>query len=165
MSSTLIALRKATTTVAARSLRCASTTAAPSVAIPSFTDLQAAWPTLEASKRSVISKTLDERMEGDWREMSLDEKKSAFYVSYGPHGPRTPRKDAPASKVLAGVAAVTLTTGVLFYTIRQYGQETPETMTREWQEKTNELMHEQKNNPITGMTSEGYSGKGMIQSD
>lgn len=37
-------------------------------------------------------------------------------------------------------------------------------MTREYQEKTNELMKEQKVEPITGFAAEGYKGPGAVQS-
>jgi cytochrome c oxidase subunit 4 len=35
-------------------------------------------------------------------------------------------------------------------------------MTTEWQEATNEYMKGQKANPITGISSEGYKGKGFV---
>ncbi|EDN09792.1 predicted protein [Histoplasma mississippiense (nom. inval.)] len=37
-------------------------------------------------------------------------------------------------------------------------------MTKEWQEATNEYAKREKMDPITGISSEGYSGKGHIQS-
>lgn len=38
------------------------------------------------------------------------------------------------------------------------------TMTKEWQEASNEIALEQKQNPITGIASENYKGKGHVQS-
>lgn len=35
-------------------------------------------------------------------------------------------------------------------------------MTPEWQEKTNEYLKSQNSNPITGISSEGYKGKGYL---
>ena len=40
--------------------------------------------------------------------------------------------------------------------------EKPHTMTPEWQEQTNEYLKSQKSNPITGISSEGYKGKGYL---
>lgn len=37
------------------------------------------------------------------------------------------------------------------------------TMTKEWQEATNRMMQEKNMNPITGISSTGYKGKGQIQ--
>ncbi|KAJ2727604.1 cytochrome c oxidase [Coemansia sp. D1744] len=39
----------------------------------------------------------------------------------------------------------------------------PRTMTREWQEATNKLAIERNLNPISGISSEGYKGKGFVQ--
>ena len=36
------------------------------------------------------------------------------------------------------------------------------TLTKEWQEATNKKMREQKANPLKGLTSEGYKGKGWV---
>jgi hypothetical protein len=38
------------------------------------------------------------------------------------------------------------------------------TMTKEWQEASNEIALEQKQNPITGIASDNYKGKGHVQS-
>ena len=53
----------------------------------------------------------------------------------------------------------------VFLFIRSFARPPPRTMNREWQEKTNEYLKEQKVEPITGYSSEGYKGKGAIQSD
>ena len=42
------------------------------------------------------------------------------------------------------------------------GEEKPLTTTKEWEEATNEYLREQKSNPITGISSEGYKGKGYV---
>lgn len=39
----------------------------------------------------------------------------------------------------------------------------PHTMTKEWQEASNELLKKQNIEPITGVGSKGYKGKGMVQ--
>ena len=36
------------------------------------------------------------------------------------------------------------------------------TTTNEWKEATNEYLKEQNSNPITGISSEGYKGKGYV---
>jgi cytochrome c oxidase subunit 4 len=42
--------------------------------------------------------------------------------------------------------------------------EKPKTLTPEWEEATNEYLKEQKSNPISGIGSEGYQGKGYVVS-
>ncbi|KAJ2900449.1 cytochrome c oxidase [Coemansia aciculifera] len=39
------------------------------------------------------------------------------------------------------------------------------TLTKEWQEESNRIAKEKKINPIHGISSEGYTGKGFVQSD
>ncbi|KAJ2849453.1 cytochrome c oxidase [Coemansia brasiliensis] len=39
----------------------------------------------------------------------------------------------------------------------------PRTMTKEWQEASNEYARERNINPISGVSSEGYKGKGFVQ--
>lgn len=40
------------------------------------------------------------------------------------------------------------------------GAEHPHTMSEEWRQKTTEYLKSQNSNPITGISSEGYKGKG-----
>jgi cytochrome c oxidase subunit 4 len=50
------------------------------------------------------------------------------------------------------------------YTIYFIAIEKPKTISKEWEEATNEYMKEQKMNPISGIASEGYQGKGYVVS-
>lgn len=52
---------------------------------------------------------------------------------------------------------------VAFYAIRLGGRPAPKTMSKEWQEASNEYLKEQKVEPVTGFAAEDYKGKGMIQ--
>lgn len=40
--------------------------------------------------------------------------------------------------------------------------EHPRTLNKEWEEATNERMRQQKANPITGISSEGYKGNSLL---
>ncbi|KAL8850196.1 MAG: hypothetical protein Q9221_004882 [Calogaya cf. arnoldii] len=96
--------------------------------------------------------------------MTLQEKKAAYWIAFGPHGPRSlPPPDQFKKTIwytLAGVAV----SGVIFLIIRQFARPAPKTMTAQYQAMTNEYLKGQKTEPITGISSEGYTGKGMIQS-
>jgi cytochrome c oxidase subunit 4 len=62
--------------------------------------------------------------------------------------------------VIAGVSvALAISTGI-FVVTRMYAQERPHTMSKEWREQTNEYLRKQKANPLTGMSSADYTGKG-----
>ncbi|MCJ1363928.1 Cytochrome c oxidase subunit 5A [Acarospora aff. strigata] len=47
---------------------------------------------------------------------------------------------------------------------RQFAREPPTTMTKAYQEQSNEYLKNQNTEPITGVSSEGYKGQGMVQS-
>lgn len=126
-------------------------------------NIETRWKTLSTAEQNTIAKQLEEAQKGDWKSLSLDEKKAAYYIAFGAHGPREPiTKPGHAMKVVAGVSGVLAVSGALFYAIRVNGQETPVTTTKEWEEATNEYLKSQKSNPITGISSEGYKGTGYV---
>ncbi|KZT19308.1 cytochrome c oxidase subunit IV [Neolentinus lepideus HHB14362 ss-1] len=153
----------------------ALTTAAPSVASGSssstsasvipLSNVEAQWEKMSSEEQLAVHQQLEAIQKKDWKELSIDEKKAAYYVAFGPHGPRAPI-NPPGSgvKIAFGTFALIATSGLIYYGVRQLGGPPPKTMTREWQEASNERAKEQKINPISGISSEGYSGKGFVQS-
>jgi len=99
----------------------------------------------------------------DWADLTLAEKKASYWIAFGPHGPRAPPPPGEARKIFiyttVGLGAATL----VWYFVRAFARPPPRTMDKEWQEKTNEYLKEQKVEPLTGISSEGYSGPGYIQ--
>ncbi|KAF9408998.1 Cytochrome c oxidase subunit 5A, partial [Entomortierella beljakovae] len=88
-----------------------------------------------------------------------------YWVAFGPHGARTPLTGPNHNlKVFAGTGAVVAAAGALFLWIRSKGGEKPKTTTKEWQEASNEYARENKINPISGVSSEGYKGAGFVAS-
>ncbi|KAG2201177.1 hypothetical protein INT46_001144 [Mucor plumbeus] len=128
-------------------------------------NIETRWKTLSTAEQNTIAKQLEEAQKGDWKSLSLDEKKAAYYIAFGAHGPREPlTKPGHGMKVFGGVAGVLAASGALFYAIRIGGQETPHTVSKEWEEKTNEYLKSQNSNPISGISSEGYKGDGYVVS-
>jgi len=110
-----------------------------------------------------VHEKLEQLQKKDWKELSIDEKKAAYYVAFGPHGPRTPASPpGTVYKVLLGTAAAVGVAASLFAAVRAAGSPEPKTMSKEWQEASNEKAKEQNMNPISGIASEGYSGKGFV---
>ncbi|KAI8379683.1 cytochrome c oxidase subunit IV [Radiomyces spectabilis] len=129
-------------------------------------NLESRWKTLSSAEQNTIAKQLEEAQAGDWKLLSADEKKAAYYIAFGAHGPREPlTKPGHAAKVVGGVAGVLAASAALFYAMRLGAKETPHTMSKEWEEKTNEYLKSQNSNPITGISSEGYKGKGYVVHD
>lgn len=88
----------------------------------------------------------------------------AYWIAFGPHGPRALPPPGETKRVVMYTIAGVGISFALFWGIRQLARPPPKTMSREWQEKTNEYLKEQKVEPITGYASEGYKGPGAIQS-
>ena len=131
----------------------------------------------------------------------MDEKKAAYYVAFGPHGPRTPvSPPGQGLKVLLSTLGLVGVAGSIAWGVRARGgcwcavrlvcvdlgfffvaPPPPKTLTREWQEASNDRAREQNLDPITGassppsffcarpltspsgISSEGYKGKGFVQ--
>ncbi|KAI7864457.1 cytochrome c oxidase subunit IV [Spinellus fusiger] len=129
-------------------------------------NLETRWKTLSTAEQNTIAKHLEEAQKADWKTLSLEDKKAAYYVAFGAHGPREPLTGPNNGlKVFGGVVGVIAVSGILFYGIRLKGKETPSTMNKEWQEATNEYLKSQNSNPITGISSEGYKGTGYVVSE
>ncbi|KAI9657152.1 MAG: Cytochrome c oxidase subunit 5A [Bathelium mastoideum] len=107
---------------------------------------------------------LRDRMKVDWHEMTLQEKKAAYWIAFGPHGPRALAPPGENWRIFAWVAGLVGVAAVVFAITRQFAGPPPKTMTKEYQEQTNEYLKSQNTEPITGISSEGYKGKGMVQS-
>jgi len=139
-----------------------ATSPSPSNAVIPLSNVEAQWEKLTAEEQLTVHQQLEEIQKKDWKTLSLDEKKAAYYVAFGPHGPRAdlhPPGSVP--KIIAATFAMVAAGGVLYGLARYFGGDA-KTMTKEWQEASNERAVEMKINPISGISSEGYSGKGFV---
>lgn len=93
--------------------------------------------------------------------------REAYYVAFGPHGPRTLPPPGEWKKVVMYTLASVGLTGFFFLTRELGARPAPKTMTPEWQEASNERMRAQAVEPLTGISSEYPTrhGKGYVQSD
>ncbi|KAK4048893.1 Cytochrome c oxidase subunit 5B, mitochondrial [Microbotryomycetes sp. JL201] len=129
----------------------------------SLSNIEASWKGLTPQEQEQTFKHLEELQKKDWKELSLDEKKAAYYVAFGPHGPREPiLPPGSGAKTAGGVAVAVAVAGVVFYGLRSFAQEKPKTLTKEWQEASNEKAREENLDPFTGPNSKDYKGKGFV---
>ncbi|KZT61333.1 cytochrome c oxidase subunit IV [Calocera cornea HHB12733] len=127
-------------------------------------NIEAQWKSMTPEEQNEVHKALEQLQKKDWKQLSLDEKKAAYYVAFGPHGPRTPIVPPGSGiKVFFGVVGCIGVAGLIFAITRAFAPPPPRSMTREWQEATNEQQRRDKVNPFTGVASEGYKGKGNVQ--
>ncbi|KAG0170985.1 Cytochrome c oxidase subunit 5A [Apophysomyces sp. BC1034] len=129
----------------------------------SVQNLETRWKTLSTAEQNTVAKHLEELQKGDWKALTAEEKKAAYFLAFGPHGPRTPRTTpGHPLRVFFGVCGTLSFSGFLYLLMRMNGQEHPETLSKEWQEATNEYLRSQNSNPVHGISSEGYKGKGYV---
>ncbi|GJC82263.1 cytochrome c oxidase polypeptide 5, mitochondrial [Colletotrichum liriopes] len=143
-------------------IRRAATTHA--ISNPTLANIEKRWEGMPLQEQAELWMALRDRMKGPWSELTLQEKKAAYWIAFGPHGPRAGTPAGETSRVFWGVVASVGASLAIFATIRAFAGAPPDTMTKEYQEASNEFLKNQNSDPLTGISSEGYSGKGMVQS-
>ncbi|KAJ2921033.1 hypothetical protein H1R20_g16060, partial [Candolleomyces eurysporus] len=130
----------------------------------SLLNMEARWTQLTEEDQAAVHEQLEAVQQKDWKELSVDEKKAAYYVAFGPHGPRAPDSlPGDNTKIWLSVGALVGVAALLTIGFRQFTPPPPHTITKEWEEASNQRALEMKLNPITGISSEGYTGKGFVQ--
>ena len=79
---------------------------------------------------------------------------AAYYIAFGPHGPRAAPPPGEQKKVFAYTAAGVLLSFVIFATMRSFAKPPPSTMTKEWQEATNEFLKVRLSAALCGETDQ-----------
>ncbi|KAK9447284.1 cytochrome c oxidase subunit IV-domain-containing protein, partial [Limtongia smithiae] len=118
-----------------------NSTAAPAaatshaIATPLIVDLPTRWETLPVDEQVDITMKIWERQKQPWSDLTLDEKRASFFISYGPWGPRKPMHGPyDTYKIIGGTLLGVAASVMLFALARQFAGPEPKTMTREWQE-------------------------------
>ncbi|KAJ4307061.1 Cytochrome c oxidase subunit 5B, mitochondrial [Collariella sp. IMI 366227] len=146
---------------AALGYRAASTHA---ISNPTLANIEKRWEGMPMQEQAELWMALRDRMKGSWAELTLQEKKAAYWIAFGPHGPRSLPPPGENQKVILYTIIGVGVSFVVFASMRMFAKPAPSTMTKEWQEASNEFLKAQKSDPLTGISSEGYSGPGQVQS-
>ncbi|KAM5348547.1 hypothetical protein ACJ41O_008371 [Fusarium nematophilum] len=141
--------------------RAASTHA---ISNPTLANIEKRWEGMPLQEQAELWMALRDRMQVNWNELTLQEKKAAYWIAFGPHGPRAVDPPGTNARVFWGVLVGLGVSFGLFGLVRLVGKPVPYTMSKEYQEESNEFLKNQKSDPFTGITSVGYDGKGMVQS-
>lgn len=105
----------------------------------------------------------------------------AYWIAFGPYGPRAEAPPGEGWRLVKLVSGFLVASAVTFWGTRQFAGPPPKTMSKEWQEASNEYLkvsrhaahalvqsltqlQGEKSEPITGFSSPDYKGKGMVQS-
>lgn len=131
---------------------------------PTLAGIEKRWEGMPPQEQADLWMALRDRMKTDWHEMTLQEKKAAYWIAFGPHGPRALPPPGEGKVIFWYTMLGVGVSAVIFIIIRQFARPAPKTMNSQYQAMTNEYLKNQKTEAITGVSSEGYTGKGMIQS-
>ncbi|KAL2018626.1 hypothetical protein VTK56DRAFT_529 [Thermocarpiscus australiensis] len=146
---------------AALNCRAASTHA---ISNPTLANIEKRWEGMPMQEQAELWMALRDRMKESWTELTIQEKRAAYWIAFGPHGPRALPPPGENKKVALYTAVGLGVSFIIFATVRSFAKPAPRTMTKEWQEATNEYLKAQNSDPLTGISSEGYKGKGHVQS-
>ncbi|KAF2857143.1 cytochrome c oxidase subunit IV [Piedraia hortae CBS 480.64] len=137
---------------------------AHAISNPTLANIEKRWEGMPPQEQAELWMALRDRMKVDWHELTTQEKRAAYWIAFGPHGPRALPPPNEGRKIILYVTGGLLVSGALFSLTRySMGGASPATMSKEWQEKSNEYMKENKIEPITGVPSDDYKGAGMVQ--
>ncbi|KAG9236139.1 mitochondrial cytochrome c oxidase-like protein subunit V [Amylocarpus encephaloides] len=154
-------LRTSRTAIVRSSLQ---TRRAHAISNPTLANIEKRWESMPPNEQAELWMSLRDRMKTNWVEMTLQEKKAAYYIAFGAHGPRSVTPPGEGWKVAGYTALGVGVSFVIFVAIRMAAGPAPLTMNREYQEATNEYLKAQNSEPLSGISSEGYVGKGQVQS-
>ncbi|MCJ1485191.1 Cytochrome c oxidase subunit 5A [Schaereria dolodes] len=131
---------------------------------PTLAGIEKRWEGMPPQEQAELWMQLRDRMKADWHQLTTQEKKAAYWIAFGPHGPRALPPPGESWKIFYYTMIGVGVSFVMFLGIRSQARGPPDTMTKEYQEMTNEYLKNQNTEPITGISSEGYTGKGQVQS-
>eukprot|EP01065_Artemidia_motanka_P038471 TRINITY_DN47329_c0_g1_i1.p1 TRINITY_DN47329_c0_g1~~TRINITY_DN47329_c0_g1_i1.p1 ORF type:complete len:167 (+),score=4.16 TRINITY_DN47329_c0_g1_i1:99-599(+) len=153
-----------TTARAARPVVQSRAVTAHAISNPTLANIEKRWEGMPPQEQADLWMQLRDRMKVSWAELTLQEKKAAYYIAFGAHGPRAQTPPGEGYKVAGYTALGVAISFGLFALIRMGAGPAPSTMNKEYQEATNEYLKAQNSEPISGLSSEGYVGKGQVQS-
>ncbi|GAB7345186.1 hypothetical protein MBLNU457_3567t1 [Dothideomycetes sp. NU457] len=137
---------------------------AHAISNPTLANIEKRWEAMPPQEQAELWMALRDRMKVDWNELTMQEKKAAYWIAFGPHGPRAMPPPGESGRVFAytmiGVAAA----GAIFAFTRYFARGPPHTMTREYQEQSDEYLKSQNVEPITGVSAADWKGGFMVQS-
>ncbi|KAI9854756.1 MAG: Cytochrome c oxidase subunit 5A [Trichoglossum hirsutum] len=137
---------------------------AHAISNPTLANIEKRWEEMPPQEQADLWMALRDRMKTSWHELTLAEKKAAYWIAFGPHGPRALPPPGEGWKVASYTALGIVVAFGIAAAAHSLARDPPNSMTKEYQEATNEYLKSQKSEPITGISSEGYVGKGHVQS-
>ncbi|KAK3111886.1 Cytochrome c oxidase subunit 5B, mitochondrial [Teratosphaeriaceae sp. CCFEE 6253] len=137
--------------------------AAHAISNPTLANIEKRWEAMPPQEQADLWMALRDRMKEDWTALTVQEKKAAYWIAFGPHGPRALPPPGENWKIFRLTMYAIGVSGVLFSLVKYFSRGPPRTMTKEYQEATNEYMKENRIEPITG-PGDPRNNVSMVQS-
>ncbi|KXJ89637.1 cytochrome c oxidase subunit IV family [Microdochium bolleyi] len=131
---------------------------------PTLANIEKRWEGMPPTEQAELWMALRDRMKTNWAEMTLNEKKAAYWIAFGAHGPRAQEPADENQKVIMYTVIGLAASFGIFAAMRAFAGPAPTTMHKEYQEATNEYLKGQRAEPLTGLSSADYNGVGHVQS-
>ncbi|TPX38267.1 hypothetical protein SmJEL517_g00055 [Synchytrium microbalum] len=131
----------------------------PRRAASSVAEIETRWVKLPECEQGVIADSLAAAQKGDWKKMTLEQKRAAYFVAYGPYGARTPI-DPSLNWRVTGWVAVLLALAIGGWQYSVVFRPKLRTHTPEWAEATKQKAIEAKQNPFSGYYAKERKEKG-----
>lgn len=132
-------------TVSKTQTRCVSTTVTPAA----ISNLQGRWEKLPESDKQHLIDALADKQKLPWNQLSLEEKKAAWYISFGTWGPRKPMETPEESAQIYKGIFIGLGVAAGLFALYYANRNVPKTMNKEWQEKSDEYLASKNANPFS----------------
>ncbi|GAM82593.1 hypothetical protein ANO11243_005750 [Dothideomycetidae sp. 11243] len=137
---------------------------AHAVSNPTLADIEKRWEAMPPQEQADLWMALRDRMKVDWHELTIQEKKAAYWIAFGPHGPRAQTPPGENTKVFVYTLLGCGAAAAIFLTTRFFARPPPKTMNKEYQEQSEAYLKEANVEPITGISAEGWKGNFSVQS-
>ncbi|KAJ3028291.1 Cytochrome c oxidase subunit 5A [Rhizophlyctis rosea] len=121
-----------------------------SSAAPTLHQLETRWAKLPECEQGAIADQLAEAQKGDWKNLSLEQKRAAYWIAYGAYGARSPKDPGMWKKVTLWTSAGVGLAVTLWWFWKEYYVPEIKTMTPEWKEAEYRRDVELKRNPYSG---------------
>ncbi|QIX01628.1 hypothetical protein AMS68_007145 [Peltaster fructicola] len=137
---------------------------AHAVSNPTLANIERRWTEMPPQEQAELWMALRDRMKTDWTQLTNQEKKAAYWIAFGPHGPRAEAPPGESATILWQVTLAVVVSFGLFGLVRAFARPPPSTMNKEWQEATEAYLKENNIEPITGISNPEYKGNFSVQS-
>ncbi|KAI9846154.1 MAG: Cytochrome c oxidase subunit 5A [Sclerophora amabilis] len=113
---------------------------AHAISNPTLAGIEKRWEQMAPQEQADLWMQLRDRMKTNWHELTLAEKKAAYWIAFGPHGPRAGNPPGENMKIFSYTMIGIGVAFGMFLFARAMAKPAPSTMNKEWQEQTNEYL-------------------------